>query len=143
MGNSEASPPSVWRLAGRELTFVDGNGTRRPLVMGILNVTPDSFSDGGKHHVAERAIEAGLRMARDGADMVGMTGMPEAYLAREIELCYAAIAVSVNWAAGRNDSARGISPEVIETTLNQVSARMRTVLKNLACMDFTLSQVAG
>ena len=74
MGNSEASPPSVWRLAGRELTFVDGNGTRRPLVMGILNVTPDSFSDGGKHHVAERAIEAGLRMARDGADIIDIGG---------------------------------------------------------------------
>ncbi|MFM2001238.1 MAG: Dihydropteroate synthase [Planctomycetota bacterium] len=74
MGNSEASPPSVWRLAVRELTFVDGNGTRRPLVMGILNVTPDSFSDGGKHHVAERAIEAGLRMARDGADIIDIGG---------------------------------------------------------------------
>jgi 5'-methylthioadenosine phosphorylase len=76
------------------------------------------------------------RLARDGADMVGMTGMPEAYLAREIGLCYAAIAVSVNWAAGRNDSAEGISPEVIETTLDQVMARMRGVLKNLACTEY-------
>jgi dihydropteroate synthase len=42
--------------------------------MGILNVTPDSFSDGGKHHVAERAIEAGLRMARDGADIIDIGG---------------------------------------------------------------------
>ncbi len=41
------------------------------------------------------------RMARDGADMVGMTGMPESYLARELDLCYATIAASVNWAAGR------------------------------------------
>ncbi|MBM4189373.1 MAG: S-methyl-5'-thioinosine phosphorylase [Betaproteobacteria bacterium] len=44
------------------------------------------------------------RMARDGADMVGMTGMPEAYLARELDLCYATLAASVNWAAGRNGS---------------------------------------
>ena len=40
------------------------------------------------------------RMQRDGCDMVGMTGMPEAALARELELDYASLAVSVNWAAG-------------------------------------------
>jgi 5'-methylthioadenosine phosphorylase len=76
------------------------------------------------------------RLARDGADMVGMTGMPEAYLAREIGLCYAAIGVSVNWAAGRGDSKEGISSEKIESTLNDVVGRLRFVLKNLACMDF-------
>ena len=40
------------------------------------------------------------RMKQDGCDMVGMTGMPEAALARELELDYASLAVSVNWAAG-------------------------------------------
>jgi 5'-deoxy-5'-methylthioadenosine phosphorylase len=40
------------------------------------------------------------RMKRDGCDMVGMTGMPEAALARELDLGYASLAVSVNWAAG-------------------------------------------
>lgn len=40
------------------------------------------------------------RMARDGCDMVGMTGMPEAALARELGIDYACLAVSVNWAAG-------------------------------------------
>jgi len=76
------------------------------------------------------------RLVKDGADMVGMTGMPEAYLAREIGLCYAAIAVSVNWAAGRGDSSTGISPDVIEATLNAVMGRLRTVLVNLACMSY-------
>jgi 5'-methylthioadenosine phosphorylase len=76
------------------------------------------------------------RMARDGADMVGMTGMPEAYLAREIGICYAAIAVSVNWAAGRGDSSAGISSESIETMLASVVGRLRDVLTNLACMDY-------
>jgi 5'-methylthioinosine phosphorylase len=42
-------------------------------------------------------------MERDGCDMVGMTGMPEASLARELGLCYAHCAVSANWAAGRTD----------------------------------------
>lgn len=43
------------------------------------------------------------RLARDGAEVVGMTGMPEAALARELELCYAALVVVVNPAAGRGE----------------------------------------
>ncbi len=41
------------------------------------------------------------RMERDGCDLVGMTGMPEAALARELDLCYASVAVVANMAAGR------------------------------------------
>src|SRR5262245_18671223 len=48
------------------------------------------------------------RLERDGADIVGMTGMPEAGLARELALPYAAIAVVVNHAAGRGESRAGI-----------------------------------
>ena len=40
------------------------------------------------------------RMRRDGCDLVGMTGMPEAGLAREMELDYACVAIVANWAAG-------------------------------------------
>lgn len=43
------------------------------------------------------------RMERDGCDLVGMTGMPEAVLARELDLDYATCAVVVNWAAGKTD----------------------------------------
>lgn len=43
------------------------------------------------------------RMERDGCDLVGMTGMPEAALARELEIDYACCAVVVNWAAGKTD----------------------------------------
>jgi dihydropteroate synthase len=46
----------------------------RTLVMGILNVTPDSFADGGVHFDADRAVEAGLRMAEDGADILDVGG---------------------------------------------------------------------
>lgn len=42
-----------------------------------------------------------LRLERDGCDLVGMTGMPEAALAKELDLCYATLAVVVNWAAGK------------------------------------------
>ena len=43
------------------------------------------------------------RLERDGCDLVGMTGMPEAALAREMELCYATCAVVSNWAAGKSE----------------------------------------
>jgi dihydropteroate synthase len=48
--------------------------TDRTLVMGILNVTPDSFSDGGKHATADSAIAAGLRMFYAGADIIDVGG---------------------------------------------------------------------
>jgi dihydropteroate synthase len=46
----------------------------RTLVMGILNITPDSFSDGGVHLDVDRAVETGLRMVEDGADILDVGG---------------------------------------------------------------------
>ena len=46
----------------------------RTLVMGVLNVTPDSFADGGRHLDLERAVDAGLAMAEAGADIVDVGG---------------------------------------------------------------------
>ena len=48
--------------------------SRRTHIMGILNVTPDSFSDGGQFFDTQRAIEHGLAMARDGADIIDIGG---------------------------------------------------------------------
>ena len=59
-------PDSVMQWAGLRLD--------RPRVMGILNVTPDSFSDGGNRPDAKAAIEAGLTMIADGADIVDVGG---------------------------------------------------------------------
>jgi dihydropteroate synthase len=55
----------------RSQTLVLGE---RTLVMGVLNVTPDSFSDGGKFLDAKRAIEHALAMERDGADLLDIGG---------------------------------------------------------------------
>lgn len=55
------------------------------------------------------------RLERDGCDVVGMTGMPEAALAREIQLCYAACAVVANWAAGKGEAE--ITMEAIQRQL--------------------------
>ena len=67
------------------------------------------------------------RMARDGCDMVGMTGMPEASIARELGLCYAAIAVSANNAAGRH-----AGPLEMEGILKNVARGMEVVRSILA-----------
>jgi len=48
--------------------------TRRPLIMGVLNVTPDSFSDGGKFAEVDRAVEHTREMARAGADIIDIGG---------------------------------------------------------------------
>ena len=47
---------------------------RRPLVMGVLNVTPDSFSDGGRYDTFERAVAHGIAMAAEGADVIDVGG---------------------------------------------------------------------
>ena len=69
------------------------------------------------------------RMERDGADIVGMTGMPEAALARELELCYACVAVIVNPAAGK--AAGPISLKEIEANLETGMARVRQLLERV------------
>lgn len=121
----------------------------RERCIAALKRAGEDFMDGGVYAAVQGPrleTKAEIdRLARDGADMVGMTGMPEAALAREIGLCYAAVAVSANWAAGRGDSAGGISPEAIETNLAAVMGRVRSVLKSLACMDYgeTVSPVPG
>jgi dihydropteroate synthase len=51
-----------------------GEGSARPLVMGVLNVTPDSFSDGGRFLDPEAALAHGLAMAAAGADIVDVGG---------------------------------------------------------------------
>lgn len=71
------------------------------------------------------------RLERDGVDVVGMTGMPEAALAREADLDYAAIAVVANYAAGRADSLHGIRLEDIEQVLRQSLARVRRIIEKL------------
>ncbi|MCK6406367.1 MAG: S-methyl-5'-thioinosine phosphorylase [Rhodocyclaceae bacterium] len=72
------------------------------------------------------------RMERDGCDVVGMTGMPEAILARELGVPYAAINVVANYAAGRADSRDGISFEAIEEVLRESMQRVRLVIERVA-----------
>jgi dihydropteroate synthase len=67
------SPLPVLRKPRPAATFQD-LPTDRTLVMGILNVTPDSFSDGGQHASTDTAVAAGLRMFYGGADIIDVGG---------------------------------------------------------------------
>ena len=60
--------PLVWRARGVEWEV------RRTLVMGVLNVTPDSFSDGGRFHDEREAVGRGLQIAEEGADLLDVGG---------------------------------------------------------------------
>ena len=71
------------------------------------------------------------RFERDGADMVGMTGMPEAALARELDMNYATIAVVANYAAGRGDSLNEISMESVNATAKSAMERVRIILDHV------------
>jgi len=62
------TPPTVWRVARHELSL------QRPLIMGILNMTPDSFSDGGRFCDPVRAIEHARIMEDEGADIIDIGG---------------------------------------------------------------------
>jgi len=75
------------------------------------------------------------RLARDGADLVGMTGMPETGLAREIGLCYATVAVIVNWAAGRGDSKEAVHLDAIRAVLTEAMGKVRLLLEKLVEED--------
>ena len=58
-----------WKIAGRVFDL-----SRHGLIMGVLNITPDSFSDAGKFFTVEKAVEHGLRMAAEGAQIIDIGG---------------------------------------------------------------------
>ncbi|NUS48591.1 MAG: dihydropteroate synthase [Gemmatimonadaceae bacterium] len=60
--------PTTWQIRGRELSL------ERPLVMGVVNVTPDSFSDGGRFQTSSAALAHAARLVAEGADIVDVGG---------------------------------------------------------------------
>lgn len=139
---------------GRKSSYFDGNGTP---------VTHIDFTEPYDADLCQRIREAGEalniemkvggvyaatqgprletaaevnRLERDGADLVGMTGMPEAALARELGLPYAAINVVANHAAGRGSSEHGIHFESLDVVLQNAMGRVRSVIEKLVgCQD--------
>ena len=125
---------------GRASTFFEGPGqpvnhidftepysrALRERILKAAGALGERLMDGGVY-----AATQGPRLERDGADLVGMTGMPEAALARELGLEYAAIAVVANYAAGRGDSKRAIPMEKIAAVLDEAMERVRHVIEEL------------
>lgn len=131
---------------GRDGTFFDGvaqplqhvdftrpfHGAMRGLLLQAGAAAGEALHDGGVYGATqgprlETAAEI-ERMARDGADVVGMTGMPEAALAREIGLDYAMLCVVVNAAAGRGTSADGVATAEITAVAETAMRRVASVL---------------
>lgn len=76
LGEALEQAVAAWSRRGEDITTPAGPlpTSRRAAVMGILNVTPDSFSDGGVHSTTDLAVEHGLRLAEEGADIVDVGG---------------------------------------------------------------------
>ena len=132
----------------RAHSFHDGDGDEvlhvdftdpycEDLRRALLDAASDSridVVDGGTYGATqgprlETAAEI-ARLERDGCDLVGMTGMPEAALARELGLCYACFAFVVNWAAGKADGV--IRAEDIAANIAACRERIELVLATLA-----------
>lgn len=69
-----ANLPRWWNIGRRAIRASREIGGHGPLVMGILNVTPDSFSDGGRHFSVAGAVAAAIEMAGEGADIIDIGG---------------------------------------------------------------------
>jgi len=134
--------------SGRAQTFFDGGDQQvvhvdfthpyserlRALCLAGARAGKIALHDGGVYGAVsgprlETAAEID-RMERDGATLVGMTGMPEAALARELGVPYVAICVVVNHAAGRGDSTSEISMEGITQVLESGMDKVRALLEH-------------
>jgi len=132
---------------GRRSTFFEGVGapvnhidftepfsaSLRKVLLEAAVACKEKVFDGGVYAATqgprlETAAEIN-RLERDGADLVGMTGMPEAALAREVSLEYATIAAVANYAAGRGDSAHAIPLDKIGAILEEAMGRVRRIIE--------------
>jgi len=132
---------------GRSSTYFEGAGVPvnhidftepysaqvRKKILAAAKACSEKILDGGTYGATqgprlETAAEI-TRLERDGAHIVGMTGMPEAALAREISLDYAAIAVVANYAAGRADSKRAVPLDKIGEVLDEAMGRVRKIIE--------------
>jgi 5'-methylthioinosine phosphorylase len=104
----------------------------RERLLGAARAIETPVVDGGCYACTggprlETAAEI-RRLERDGCDMVGMTGMPEAVLARELELPYAALAVVANAAAGKGEARDAVPLHAIGAVLEEAMDRVLAIL---------------
>ncbi len=126
MHHIDFSNPYSETMRQRILKSIDTVNARRDSICAVLAGGTYACTQGPR---LETAAEV-RRLANDGCDMVGMTGMPEAALARELEIEYASLALSVNWAAGL--SAEPITLDDIHTVLDSGMEFVASVLTEVA-----------
>lgn len=105
---------------------------RAALINGCREAQLDAVEDGIYAATQGPRLETAAeirRLEQDGCTMVGMTGMPEAALAREQELQYATCAVVANWAAGKSEEA--LSMEIIDRYLKTGMEKVRILLEHV------------
>ena len=139
--------------SGRDSTFYDDEE--------VVHVDfTDPFCPDLREHIFAASENAGIRVAGKGtyicvsgprletaaeirafsllgADMVGMTGMPEAVLARELEICFAAISVITNQAAGT--SGKKLTATEVAESMKASAEKIKGLLKAFFAMDFSAS----
>ncbi|OEY99035.1 MULTISPECIES: S-methyl-5'-thioinosine phosphorylase [Stenotrophomonas] len=124
---------------GSEVLHVDFGHPYTPIlrskVLAAAKVTGVRLQDGGCYGATQGPrLETNAeiaRMRRDGCDLVGMTGMPEAGLARELGLDYACLAIVANWAAGCGDGDEITMAEVL-ANVDAASAGLPELIGELA-----------
>ncbi len=138
---------------GREFTYFENTekpithidftepycGVTRGRIMEAAKLENEKIIDGGVYAATqgprlETAAEINM-LEREGADMVGMTGMPESALAKELGLRYATIAVVANYAAGRGTNKHAIRLEDVHDVLENAMFGVRKILERVVELD--------
>lgn len=139
--------------SAREHTFFDGhykpldhidfsypyhNQLRKKILQVVINQSLIAgYSDGGVYAATQgprlETISEINRFERDGCDLVGMTGMPEAALARELDIPYASICLVVNPAAGKSDGI--IEIDEIRLVLEQGMEVIKKIIHDICYLD--------
>ncbi len=119
-----------------DFTYPYCHGLRQRLIKAGEQIAGQIVTEGTYGATQGPRLETAMeisRMATDGCSIVGMTGMPEASLARELDICYACCAVVANWAAGKNNQI--IKMSEIELNLKIGMEHVRDLLTHFLSMQ--------
>ncbi len=141
--NITANPgPDVLSIGGRELTYSD-----TPLIMGILNITPDSFSDGGSYSSPEEAANRAVAMEKAGAHIIDIGGEStrpgsKAISAKEQQLRVLPVINAIRKLSSIPISIDTCIPEVAEAAVNAGANMINSInaMETQGMTEFAVSQ---
>lgn len=118
-----------------DFTYPYDAGLRNTLLTAAKNLNIEVIDGATYGAVQGPRLETAAeikRMAQDGCDLVGMTGMPEAYLARELDIPYASLAIVANWAAGIHDG---------ELTMQQINETLAAGIDTIKALIAVVTEI--